>query len=130
MISENVIKCREGWKKLYQPVIDAIFKHDDSQESVKSKIGVCTIKNIDGELCIVTEDYLNTTDSINEAIMKARIKSRNTCEYCGTAKDIGTTMNYEFVTCCSDCWRAHILPKQEKSIWKNKITNQFLKKEN
>lgn len=129
MMHENVIKCKSGWKKLYQPVIDEIFKHDDLQKSVISKIGVCSVKNLDGELCISVEDYRNTPDSISEAIMKARIDSRNTCEYCGSTKEIGTTMNYEFITCCKDCWMTHVLSKQDKSVWKNKTTNQFLKKE-
>lgn len=130
MIDENVIKCRDGWKKLYKPVIEAIFRYDDLQDSVKSKIGVAAVKNIDGELCIVTEDYLNTPSSINDAIMKARIDSRNTCEFCGSTKDVGTTMNYEFLTCCEDCWNSNVLPNLPKSVWKNKLTNQFLRKEN
>ena len=121
----NVVQCREGWKKLYQPIIDAVINFDICQSSSDKRIGIKSIHQDDGELCIDLVQEENVTSEIAWKIYDAEQASRRTCEYCGDTKNVGTTMNYHFETCCKNCWEAHILPKRPQSIWKDYKTTKM-----
>lgn len=129
MKKENIIKCNKGWEGLYKPILKMIYAHDDLQKTVDKKIGVLAVKSIDGELCIAMENNQNASNGLMADIIKARKESRDTCEFCGTKENVGITMNFEYVTCCEECWMNNIARINRQSAWKNLKTNKMTKME-
>ncbi len=117
-INGMLIECRDGWKQLYQPVIDAIKEHDDVQTSEDKKIGIAQIKEKWGALEIYPKNRENMPEKIREMILKASNDSKHVCEYCGTKENVGTTMNHWYKTCCKSCWEKKISIYNEDSRWK------------
>lgn len=115
--NETVIKCNDGWKDLYQPIIDEIIKFDNSQNNVFNKIGIKSVINSLGELTILLYQPHNLPDKIKDMIIKAKTKSLSTCEFCGTTQNVGTTINKNYVICCKSCWEKHIKATTQNSFW-------------
>lgn len=127
---ENVIKCDKGWTKLYTPVLELIYAHDDAQSSLSNKIGIRSISCDDGALSITPIFKSNLTYEIQKAIFDAEQESLNVCEFCGAKENVGTTMNNEYKTCCKHCWENRILGVRPNSIWKDYSTNKSYKAKN
>ena len=122
--SFDVVQCREGWSKLYQPIIDEVINHDISQVNNNKRIGIESIYEEDGELRIDLIQEENAYSSLFSKIRDAELASVKTCEYCGATENVGTTMNFHFETCCKSCWESHILPKRPQSVWKDYDTQK------
>lgn len=127
-MDKNVIRCGIGWKKLYEPILKMIFDFDDKQKSPLDKIGVKCIECIDGKMYIKLENYENLTTEIDIAIDNACKESLKVCELCGETHNVGTTMNFDYVTCCKDCWEKKIMSKNSESIWKEYSTGKCYRK--
>lgn len=125
---DNVIQCKKGWKSVYTPILEEIFNHDDKAKTIDYKIGVKSIKRIDGSMQINLINPSLASQSLINKIQEASKKSLNVCEFCGKEKEVGTTMNIELVTCCKSCWEKEILTKHKTSIWKNLTTNKLYKR--
>lgn len=123
----NIISCKSGWEGIYLPIINKIMNFDDEQESCDKKIGIKSIKSEDGKLIITVANESNLPQHLANRIKDAELKSLTTCEYCGTKLDVGTTMNYEYITCCRECWEKFILTKNKNSIWKSFKSNKLFK---
>lgn len=119
----NVVMCHEGWKKLYQPIIDDIVHHDISAMCNEEKIGVMSVQASDGQMEIQLINDANASAQMHQRITNAEQLSMKMCEYCGNTSQVGTTMNFFYKTCCKSCWEKEILPKFPQSIWKNYATN-------
>lgn len=128
MTVSNIIHCEKGWKKLYQPIIEMVFKHDDKHQDPTKKIGIKEIKEVDGALVIEVVNENNLTNDIRDEILIKEHDSLNVCEFCGTENNIGTTMNNDYKTCCKECWEDIILVTNPNSIWKDYSTNKFYQK--
>ena len=64
------VECGEGWKPLYQPILDYAMEHNIEVHQVKEKFGGLRI-------------YLASYDStVRKMIDDAEEKSYNTCEIC------------------------------------------------
>lgn len=125
----NIIQCGKGWEKLYKPIIELIFKHDDKCQDPTKKIGIKEIKEVDGALTIEVVNEDNLTIEIRNEIINKKYDSLNVCEFCGTENNVGTTMNNDYKTCCKECWENIILVKNPSSIWKEYSTNKFYQKD-
>ena len=128
MAVSNIIHCGKGWEKLYKPVVEMIFKHDDIHQDPTKKIGIKEIKEEDGALVIGIVNENNLTSEIRNEILISEQDSINVCEFCGTENNVGTTMNHDYKTCCKDCWEDIILAKVPNSMWKSYSTNKFYQK--
>ena len=120
-MKEKIVKCKEGWKSIYQPIINKIYKHDSSKTNVDEKIGVEEICEKYGMIAIKVIQPFNLTDEISAMITEAGRESLNVCEFCGTRESVGVTMNFRYKTCCRSCWKRNILEYEPKSVWKEKI---------
>lgn len=120
MIKDNIVKCESGWKSLYQPIIEAVYKYDSEKTDVEDKIGVEEIKEKYGMLDVKLVNPFNLCDNIAQMITNTRRDSLSVCEFCGTREHVGCTMNFEYKTCCRKCWRQNILEFEPKSVWKPK----------
>lgn len=85
------VECGDGWKHLYQPIIDYANEHEIKVLQVKSKFG---------SLVIYLENY---DDTVREMIINARMESFNTCEICGKHIDKPIVENHWIYTECDDC---------------------------
>lgn len=121
----DVVQCKEGWKKLYQPIIDEVINFDICQSSSDKRIGIKSIYQEEGELVIDLVQEENAPASLFYKIYDAEKESARVCEYCGATENVGTTMNYHFETCCKACWESHIVPKRPQSIWKDYKTTKM-----
>lgn len=120
-MKEKIVKCEKGWKTIYQPVIEEIYKHDCSKTNVEDKIGVEEICEKYGMIAIKPINPFNLTDEISMIITNAGRDSLTVCEYCGSRENVGVTMNYRYKTCCKHCWEEKILKYEPKSVWKQKL---------
>lgn len=120
MLDNNVVECKSGWKSLYQPIIDTIVKYDNEQKSVDKKIGFCSIVNHLGAMKVNLINPQNKTNDIAMLITQNEVESLHTCEFCGTKQYIGTTLDVTVKTCCEQCWKENILPRNQYSIWNEK----------
>lgn len=116
-MKEKIVKCKKGWESIYNPIIDAIYKHDSEQEYIKDKIGVEEISEEYGMFKIELIQPRNLTDEISQMITNAGRDSLRICEFCGTIENVGVTMNFRYKTCCRSCWRNEILEYEPKSVW-------------
>lgn len=95
------IECGEGWKSLYQPIIDWISQYNDSHKNDPDfdKIEIIQIKEKFGSLRI----YLrHAPEELSKMIEKAEKESCSVCEYCGSRENVGVT--YGWIThVCRSC---------------------------
>jgi len=119
------VECGEGWKHLYQPIIDYINKYNEEHED---KIEIHQIKEKSGTLCFFTNRY---TDKLRKMIRDAEEKSYHTCEVCGKHIDKPITENYWIYAECEDChnnWKEN--RKKAMKAYENKMKEKKEKSEN
>ena len=121
----DVVQCHEGWKSLYQPIIDEVINFDICQTDPSKKIGIKSIEMEDGAMVISLINTHNASDDLLDKLDQAELASERMCEFCGDTQNVGTTLNYTYQTCCKECWEKHILPKKPKSTWKNYKTTKL-----
>lgn len=113
------IECREGWKHLYQPIIDYANEHNIEISQVKEKFGLLTI---------YLEEY---DDTVRQMIREAEKKSYNTCEICGKHIDKPISENYWIYAECEDChnkWKEDREKKLEENYEKIKKIKPIMEK--
>lgn len=119
------IECREGWKHLYQPLIDYVEEYNKTH---KEKMEIHQIKEKFGGLRF----YTNFCDEkLRDMIRYAEAKSYNTCEVCGKHIDKPITENYWIYAECEDChkkWLDERNRKLEENYKKIKNMNSENKK--
>lgn len=93
------IECGEGWKDLYQPIIDYInsFNKDKKDEE---QIHILQIKEKFGGLRFYTDKY---TEKLRDMIRVAEAKSYNTCEICGKYIEKPINENCWIYALCQEC---------------------------
>ena len=91
------IECGEGWKELYQPIIDYINKYNEEHDD---KFEIHQIKEKFGYLCFYVNKY---NDELRQMIRDAEEKSYHTCEVCGKHIDKPINENYWIYAECEDC---------------------------
>lgn len=89
------IECGEGWYGIIAALIRYIEDYNEKNTDVEP-IRVQQIKEKFGELRFYTNYY---THDLNELISEAEEVAWNTCETCGSTKNIGHTMGWISVVC-------------------------------
>lgn len=103
------IECGEGWKGLYQPIIDYIDKYNEDHEE---KIEIHQIKEKFGGLCF----YVNKKiDELRKMIEDAEAESYHTCEVCGKHINKPISENYWIYPMCKECFD-NISQRREQEI--------------
>lgn len=104
------IECGEGWKKLYQPIIDKIDEHNNKFPD--NKITITQIKEKFAGLRFYAD---NTTEEIDNMISDAEDKSYKVCEICGEEHNVGIlNCNGWYSTLCMDCTKKNIMKRERK----------------
>ncbi len=96
------VECGDGWKSIYQPIIDYIVEYNLKQDNDENKIEIHQIKEKFGGLRIYLSHY---TDELRAMIEDAEEKSFNTCEICGKHIDKPIVESHWIYTECEDCHR-------------------------
>lgn len=117
-MENNVVMAKNGWEKLYQPIIDNIVEYDKKQSDAEHKIGIDAIGSKNGLMFVNLYHPESVPIRIQNIINDNIAKSAHMCERCGTKLEVGTTMNYQIETCCRKCWHDRILPSLPHSMWK------------
>lgn len=98
------IECGDGWKGLYQPIINYIDQYNNSHEDshiyidqIKEKFGglrfYWSAENISKEV----------EDKLHEMVSVAEEESYKVCETCGSREDVGITVGGWYRTICRKC---------------------------
>lgn len=95
------IECGDGWKKLYQPVIEAVKKYNQEHPFDSVLMAIDQIKEKFGGLRIYLNFY---TDEIRDMIAKAEEESYHTCELCGKHIDKPIVKNHWIYPMCEECF--------------------------
>ena len=108
------IECERGWYPLLQPIMDYIDNYN-KDKSEGSMIYVTQVKEKFGTLRFYTSF---TTPELSRLIEEAEVKSENVCEFCGTEKNVGSTLGW-YITICHDCVKKRCIERGESIRWCN-----------
>lgn len=122
------VECGNGWKHLYEPIIDAVAEYNLKQEKEDDKIEIHQIKEKFGGLRVYLSKYTNELRDIIEA---AEEVSFNTCEICGKHIDKPITENHWIYSECEECHKK-FLDKRAKAFeaYENKVKENKANSEN
>lgn len=112
------IECGDGWKDLYQPLIDYINKFNEDKEN-EEQIHILQIKEKFGGLRFYVDKY---TEELRDMIRAAESKSYNTCEVCGKWIEKPIIKNHWIYTECQEC-HDKLEEEKQKKIHKLIIEN-------
>lgn len=93
------IECGDGWKCLYQPIIDYIDEYNKDKADGE-RIEIHQIKEKFAELRFYTNFY---TQELRNLIDKAEEESRHTCEVCGKHIDDPIVEGHWMYAECQEC---------------------------
>ena len=115
------IECGDGWKPLYQPIIDYINKYNEDKTD-ENRIEIHQVKEKFGGLRIYLSCY---TEELRDMIREAEEKSFNTCETCGKHIEKPITEGHWIYAECQEC---HDKWKQERQRQIDAVTKKIKKK--
>lgn len=112
------IECGEGWKPLYQPILDYAMEHNIEVHQIKEKFG---------SLRIYLDSY---DDTVRAMIEDAEERSYNVCETCGKHIDKPICENHWIYAECEECHQKW-LDKRAKAFeaYENKVKENKAKSE-
>jgi ribosomal protein L37AE/L43A len=121
------IECGEGWKGLYQPIIDYIEDYNKDKED-EDKIEIYQIKEKFGTLSFYVS---KKTDELRKMIEDAEAESYHVCEICGRHINKQIVEHHWVYGMCRECYDG-MKTKQEKIMeeFENKIKAKRKKREN
>ena len=121
------IECGEGWKKLYQPIIDYIDEYNKDKEG-DDKIEIYQIKEKFGTLSFYVS---KKTDKLRKMIENAEAESYHVCEICGRHINKQIVEYHWIYPMCRECYDG-MKERQEKIMEEveNKIKAKRKKREN
>lgn len=115
------VECGKGWYKLLQPIFDYVENYNKDKDE-NHQIKFTQIKEKWGTLRV----YVNFgTDELFKLIDEAEDKSENTCEICGTQKNVGMKINGWYTTMCLDCIIKEAKQKQTQQRWTRNEDNKL-----
>lgn len=105
------IECWDGWKKLYQPIIDYLKEYNKDKEE-KDRIEIHQIKEKFGSIRIYLSSY---TDELRQMIDDAEEQSYYTCEICGKYITKPIVEHHWMYPMCKKCFEG-MKEKEEKAM--------------
>jgi ribosomal protein L37AE/L43A len=121
------IECGEGWKGIYQPIIDYIEDYNKDKEG-EDKIEIYQIKEKFGTLSFYVS---KKTDELRKMIEDAEAESYHVCEICGRHINKQIVEHHWIYPMCRECYDG-MKTKQEKIMEEieNKVKAKRKKREN
>lgn len=121
------IECGEGWKGIYQPIIDYIEDYNKDKEG-EDKIEIYQIKEKFGTLSFYVS---KKTDELRKMIEDAEAESYHVCEICGRHINKQIVEHHWIYPMCRECYDG-MNTKQEKIMeeFENKVKAKRKKREN
>ena len=121
------IECGEGWKGIYQPIIDYIEDYNKDKEG-EDKIEIYQIKEKLGTLSFYVS---KKTDELRKMIEDAEAESYHVCEICGRHINKQIVEHHWIYPMCRECYDG-MKTKQEKIMeeFENKVKAKRKKREN
>lgn len=121
------IECGEGWKGIYQPIIDYIEDYNKGKED-DDKIEIYQIKEKFGTLSFYVS---KKTDELRKMIEDAEAESYHVCEICGRHINKQIVEHHWIYPMCRECYDG-MKERQEKIMEEveNKIKAKRKKREN
>lgn len=121
------IECGEGWKGIYQPIIDYIEDYNKDKEG-EDKIEIYQIKEKFGTLSFYVS---KKTDELRKMIEDAEAESYHVCEICGRHINKQIVEHHWIYPMCRECYDG-MKTKQEKIMeeLENKVKAKRKKREN
>ena len=114
------VECGHGWDSIIKPLFDYIEEFNKHKEDC-GKIVILQVKEKFGELHFYVD---NATEELNEMIRVAEDKSYETCEICGSTKDVGHTRGW-ITTICKECIRKNAIKNKNYPYWHDYTTNKL-----
>lgn len=99
------LEMGDGWKPIAMKVVNAIIEYNNNSPE-DSVIYIDQVKEKFAGLRIyVTYDNVpqDVIDRIENLIKEAEVEASETCEECGTKKNIGMRVNGWYTVMCEDC---------------------------
>ena len=115
------IECGEGWKKLYQPIIDYIEDYNKDKEG-EDRIEIYQIKEKFGTLSFYVS---KKTDELRKMIEDAEAESYHTCEVCGKHINKQIVEHHWIYAMCRECYDGM---KEKQEIAMEEIAKKIKKK--
>ena len=117
------IECGDGWKELYQPLIDFVenYNKEHINDEPKSCLEITQIKEKFGGLRFYwcgENIPSNIVVQLHEMVQNAEEMSYKTCETCGSKKNVGLTIDGWYTTICEDCLIKAINKGMRERKWK------------
>ncbi len=103
------IECGEGWKGIYQPIIDYIEDYNKGKED-DDKIEIYQIKEKFGTLSFYVS---KKTDELRKMIEDAEAESYHVCEICGRHINKQIVEHHWIYPMCRECYDG-MKERQEK----------------
>ena len=103
------IECRDGWRKLYQPIIDKVIEYNETHKDYP--IAINQIKEKYGGLRVYLSYY---TKELSDMIDRAEEESYHICEVCGKHIDEPIEENHWIYAECEECHN-EITKQKEKN---------------
>ena len=109
------IECGEGWMKLINTLMAYINEYN-AHVPESNQIQISQIKEKFGGLRFYVD---NSTETLNKMIAKAEDDSYNTCETCGSTKNVGLKSGGWLETICLDCLKKRLEGKDDIVKWRS-----------
>ena len=117
------IECGDGWKNLYQPIIDYIIDYNKDKKD-EDKIEIWQIKEKFGGLRV----YLNkSTEELDKMIEEAEKESYHTCEECGKHINKAIVEHHWIYAMCRQCYDEM---KEKQELMMNEYESKQKRKRN
>lgn len=100
------IECGDGWKELYQPILDYVGEYNKTHDE---EMRVCQVKEKFGGLRVYLNFY---DDTVKKMIDDAESKSFETCEICGAPCKQHSLGSWIY-TMCDDCFNKMLERRKE-----------------
>lgn len=113
------IECGNGWKPLLKPIFDYIEEYNKSHED---KITIFQIKEKFGGLRVYVD---GATLELHNLIENAEYLAEDTCEICGSTKNVGKKAGW-ITTCCIECAKNIAKNRNQTIRWiPNNLTKPY-----
>ena len=96
------IECGDGWKQLYEPLIDWIVEYNKTHDD---KIVIEQIKEKYAGLRFYID---HGPKELYNLIDKAEEESYKICEFCGTKENVGLVIQGWYTTICLTCLQKNL----------------------
>ena len=108
------VECGEGWHELLKPIFKYVEEYNKDKAEDK-RMEICQIKEKWGWLCVYLNFY---TPEVNKIINTAEKEASQTCELCGSKKDVGMACEGWITTECHDCMKKWCQKNEKPHRWK------------